>query len=257
MPTTQIEIPTAHGAATTDILTPDGEGPWPAVVLCFDAGGRRPAMTEIGERIAKMGYLVAIPDFYHRLGSPFDLLPPDVPAEKRTLFGIIGDPALYAQWRERFYGPTVDYEHLGEDGEAVLAALEKRDDVKGRIGTTGYCMGGNISLRLATLFGERIAATATFHGGGLATDMTDSPHLRAEAIKSRVYVAGAIEDGSFTDEAKQKLDDALTAAHVAHTIETYPAKHGFCVRDNPTFDAAAAERHFTALEELYAATLRA
>ncbi len=77
----------------------------------------------------------------------------------------------------------------------------QRDDIRGGVGTTGYCMGGNASFRSATIFGERINATASFHGGFIAASTPDSPHLRAEAIKSRVYIGGAINDGSFTDEA--------------------------------------------------------
>ncbi|SIL88252.1 Probable dienelactone hydrolase [Mycobacteroides abscessus subsp. bolletii] len=47
----------------------------------------------------------------------------------------------------------------------------------------------------------------------------------------------------------------LTDAGVRHTIETYPAKHGFAVTDNPTYDEGAAQRHWKALEDLYGATL--
>lgn len=71
------------------------------------------------------------------------------------------------------------------------------------------------------------------------------------------YVAGAIEDGSFTDAAKRTLVESLAAAHVKSTVETYPAKHGFAVSDNAgAYDEAAAERHFEALDTLFAATLR-
>jgi carboxymethylenebutenolidase len=42
---------------------------------------------------------------------------------------------------------------------------------------------------------------------------------------------------------------------VDHTIETYPAGHGFAVPDNPTYDPAAASRHWAALDGLYGATL--
>ncbi len=52
------------------------------------------------------------------------------------------------------------------------------------------------------------------------------------------------------------MSDALTAAGVTHTLVTYPAAHGFAVPDNPPFDADAAERHWQALEELYASALR-
>ena len=72
---------------------------------------------------------------------------------------------------------------------------------------------------------------------------------------SRVYVAGAIEDQSFPDEMKERLEEALTKAGVDHKIETYQAKHGWVLRDTPAYDAAAAERHWQTLTELLDATL--
>ena len=60
-------------------------------------------------------------------------------------------------------------------------------------------------------------------------------------------MAGAIEDASFTDEMKARLEQALTDAGVDHLIESYPAKHGFVLRDTPSYDPAAAERHWETL----------
>ncbi len=114
----------------------------------------------------------------------------------------------------------------------------------GGIGVTGYCMGGLMALTAAGTFPERIVAAASFHGGRLATDAPDSPHLLAPEIKARVYVAGAIEDASFPDEMKQRLELALTDAGVEHVVETYPAKHGWVFNDTPVYDAAACERHW-------------
>jgi carboxymethylenebutenolidase len=88
-------------------------------------------------------------------------------------------------------------------------------------------------------------------------DDPDSPHPAADRITATVYVAGAEDDGSFTPEQAQLLDTALTEAGVRHTVEFYPAKHGFAVPDNPTYDAAAEDRHWKALEELYGSTLQA
>ena len=118
-------------------------------------------------------------------------------------------------------------------------------------------MGGNASLRIAALFRRpdrprRRPSTA-------ATSppiRRDSPHLRAKDMKAKVYVAGAIEDGSFTDEHKKTLIDAFDKAHVDAKVETYQAHHGFVPTDHTTYDAAAAKRHDEALEALYAATLR-
>jgi carboxymethylenebutenolidase len=255
MPASTIDVTTPAGNCQTQIFTADGAGPWPAVILCFDAGGQRPAMSEIAMRIAKLGYVVAIPDLYHRVGSIFDILPPGAPRDTKGMLSVFTDQERRATWMTRYLVPAVDYDHLRTDVGALLDHLAQRRDVRGGVGTTGYCMGGNISLRLATIFGDRIAATASFHGGQLASPAPDSPHLRADAIKSRVYIAGAIDDASFTDEMKQQLIAALRAARVEHTVETYPARHGFAVTDNPTYDAVAAERHDAALAALFAATL--
>jgi hypothetical protein len=102
------------------------------------------------------------------------------------------------------------------------------------------------------VLGIRVAAIASFHGGNLATDKPDSPHLFVKSITGRVYVAGAIEDASFPEEQKNRLDKALTEAGVDHLVETYPgARHGFAVPDVPVFDPAASERHWAALFGLF------
>jgi carboxymethylenebutenolidase len=71
-----------------------------------------------------------------------------------------------------------------------------------------------------------------------------------------VYIAGAIEDDSFPDSMKQRLEEALTQAGVDHKIETYPARHGWVFRDIPVYDAAAAERHWQTLVALFDAKLK-
>ncbi len=70
-------------------------------------------------------------------------------------------------------------------------------------------------------------------------------------MKATVYVAGAENDGGFTTDNAETLDKALTAAGVTHTVEFYPAAHGFAVPDNPPYDKEAAERHWIALQELF------
>ncbi len=104
---------------------------------------------------------------------------------------------------------------------------------------------------------DRVAAAASFHGGGLVTDTEDSPHLRADQIQAVVYVGGAQNDASFTDDHAEQLEKALTAAGVEHKIETYPAAHGYAVPDNRSYDAAAAERHWNAMRDFFGAHLGA
>jgi carboxymethylenebutenolidase len=144
------------------------------------------------------------------------------------------------------------------DTRAFLDFLAAQPEVKQpKVGTTGYCMGGGLSLSAAAFYPDRVAAAASYHGGRLATDAPDSPHLLAPKIKARLYIAGAVEDPSFTDEAKQKLGEALVAAKVDHTLVTYEgAKHGWVLPDNAMYNPAAAERHWTTLFELWDGALK-
>jgi carboxymethylenebutenolidase len=113
-----------------------------------------------------------------------------------------------------------------------------------------------MSMLAAGGIGDKIAAAASFHGGRIAVaDDPSSPHLAADRIAATVYVAGAIEDASFTTEQAALLESALTGAGVDHTVEFYPARHGFVVADHDTYDDQAAERHWAALRDLYAAHL--
>ena len=148
-------------------------------------------------------------------------------------------------------------ERIIADSGAYADFLLARPEVTGSaIGTTGYCLGGRMSLIAAAGLGHKIAAAASFHGGRLAVaDDPSSPHLQPDRITATVYVAGAQDDDSFTAEQAELLESALTDAGVDHTIEFYPARHGFAVPDNPTYDVEAADRHWAALRDLYRAHL--
>lgn len=242
----RIEIKTRDGACPGYVYRPTGTGPWPAVLVFMDGLGIRPAMLEVGERLATHGYFVLLPDLFYRSG-PYE------PMDPHTVFT---DPDKRKILMEKFFGLATSA-NIMSDTKSFLEFLASSREVKpGAIGTTGYCMGGFMSLTAAGTYPDRIAATASYHGGRLATDAPDSPHLLAPKMKSRVYIAGAIEDQSFTDEMKARLEDALTNAGVDHKIETYPARHGWVFRDTPVYDAAASERHWETMIALFDGILR-
>lgn len=226
------------------LYTPDGDGPWPGVVMYPDAGGVRDTFYEMAAKLAGFGYAVLLPDVYYRSGdwAPFDMSTAfSDPQERQRLFSMIG---------------TITPMKMAIDAEAFFDYLAGRPEVSGeKFGTTGYCMGGRISMVVAGRVPDRVAAAASFHGGGLVTDSPDSPHLLADQIQAAIYVAGAENDASFTAEHAEQFNKALTAAGVEHTIETYPAEHGFAVPDNPPYDADAAERHWTAMRDFFGAKL--
>jgi carboxymethylenebutenolidase len=241
MPTITDTITTPDGQCPVTFVTPDGDGPWPAVVMYPDAGGRRPVFDEMAERLAGFGYAVLVPDIYYRSGdwAPFDI---------NTAFG---DPEERKRLMSMMGGITPD--KMASDAAAFFDYLASRPEVSGTaFGTTGYCMGGRTSLVVAGRVPDRVAAAMSFHGGGLATDDPGSPHLLADQMRAAVYVAGAENDASFTPEAAETLDKALTAADVEHTIETYPAAHGFAVADHgAVYDPDAAQRHWNAMETFF------
>ncbi|HSY89481.1 MAG TPA: dienelactone hydrolase family protein, partial [Verrucomicrobiae bacterium] len=151
---------------------------------------------------------------------------------------------------------SLDRERKIADAGAFIEFLSSRPEVKGdRFGATGYCMGGNASLTAAGAYPDRFAAAASFHGGNLATDKPDSPHLFLGKFTGQIYVGGAIEDASFPEEQKSRLERTLSDAGVSHLIETYPARHGFAVPDLPVYDKSAAERHWVASFTLFRDTL--
>ena len=242
----KIDIKTRDGSCPSHIYRPAGTGPWPAVIVYMDALAIRPAMLELGERLATHGYFVLLPDLFYRVG-PYEPMDPKV---------IFSNPEKRKVMMEKLF-PSASSSNVMSDTRAFLDFLAAQPDVKqGGIGTTGYCMGGRLSLIAAGTYPDSIAAAASYHGGNIANDAPDSPHLLAPNMKARVYVAGAIEDQSFPDDMKARLEKALTDAGVDHKIETYPARHGWVFPDFPVYDAAASERHWQSMLALFDSTLK-
>jgi carboxymethylenebutenolidase len=240
-----LHIETPDGICPAALSIPAGGGPWPAVIMFADAGGMRDTMRQMGERLSASGYAVLVPDFYYRIG-PYD------PIDGRTAFST-------KESAERVMAMMLGYTAAmaKTDATAFADCLEDLPEKRaGGIATTGYCMGGRLSLLAAGHLGGRVAAAASFHGGNLAdADDPDSPHRKAGDIKAAVYVAAAIEDQYFPEEQKQLLQSSLGEAQVVHTIEIYQAHHGFAVPDNPTYDSAAAERHWEATADFFGSVL--
>jgi carboxymethylenebutenolidase len=247
----RVDLPTPDGVLDCYVFEPTGAGSAdsrqsPAVVFYMDAFGIRTDLDVMATRLADAGYVVAVPNLYHRSGAfpPFD-------------------PALVAAGgaeRDRFMSmiKSINGDLVMRDTAAVIAHLDTRPAVRpGQFGTVGYCMGGGYALRAAGIFPERVAAAASFHGGSLATDRPDSPHQLATQMRARVYVGVAGIDPGFTDEQRQRLDAALREGGVNYEIEIYEgAQHGFAVHNHRVYDRAAAERHWERLLALFHAELR-
>jgi len=244
MPKITDTVTALDGSCTVGLFTPEGPGPWPGVVMYPDAGGVRDTFEQMAAKLAGFGYAVLLPDVYYRNGdwAPFDMATAFTDKqERRRLFSMIG---------------SITPDKMASDAGAFFDYLAARPEVSGeRFGVCGYCMGGRMSVVVAGRVPDRVAAAASFHGGGLVTDTADSPHLLADRMSATVYIGGAENDASFTADDAEQLDKALTAAGVPHTIEWYPAAHGFAVPDNSPYDAVADERHWIAMTEVFGSAL--
>jgi carboxymethylenebutenolidase len=246
MPSHKTRLQMSGGSADAYFTWPDGQGPWPGVLLWMDAIGWRPVMFEMADRIAAAGYCVLVPHVFWREGEPrvFDL--------KQMM-----NPGPLLEEVMKLIA-SMNEEVVTRDAAVYLDFLAAQPQVseKSRLATTGYCMGGGLSLCTAWALPERVAVALSFHGGGHVTS-PEAPGRIAARTRARVYLAVAEVDRRHNAEVTQKLEAALREAKVPHQIELYAGtSHGFAVTDHVVFNAAAAERHWEAtlrvLRETYA-----
>lgn len=241
-----IEIKTQDGTCPAHVLQPDGKGPWPAALMYMDGIGMRSALVDMAARLANAGYYVLLPDLFYRVDY--------TPGTGIKLFTDRGSDAA-KDWMTRVMG-SANAANVMRDTEAFLAHFDSQPQVaKGKLGVTGYCMGGRLAMNAAGTFGDRIKAAAAYHAGNVATDAPDSPHRRAADMRAIVYFGGAMEDPGFDDAQRTRFDEALSDAGVRHTIEMYNARHGWVPSDTPVHDAVATERHWDTLLSLFGSTM--
>lgn len=251
----EVEIKMAEGVCDACYIHP-ARGAHPGVIVWTDAFGLRPAMRDIGKRIAADGYSVLVPNPYYRDGSAAAL---DI-STKTFSFSNPADRAKLSKLMSGFQAPG----EAEKDAASYVAFLDaqREVDTAKKIGTQGYCMGGPLVFKTVASQPDRVGAGATFHGGGLVTDKPDSPHLLIPKMKARLYVAIAANDDARQPDAKDVLRAAFAAANVPAEVEVYGSNHGWCVPDmpeqngKPIYNRPDAEKAWAKLVALYANTIR-
>ena len=244
---TQLEVRTDDGVAVCHVHRPARAGTFPGVLFYPDAGSVRGTMHEMAARFAELGYVVLLPNIFYRQGAypPFDF---------KTVFTDEQERA-----RLMTIVRSLDNASAMRDAGHYLRALAAQDGVAaGPVGCVGYCIGGRLAFATAGAHPERVGAAASIHGGGIATDAPDSPHLAATQIRARLYFAIADNDQTCSPEQQARLVTALASAHVRFTIDHFAgAAHGFAVRDFPVYREAPAEAHVARVTELFAESIGA
>jgi carboxymethylenebutenolidase len=242
----EIEIRTADGTADALLYQAEDGSRHPGVIHLTDIAGIRPSHREMAKRLAAKGYTVLLPNIFYRTSKTpvFDFVPKF--GEERTMkrFGELRAP-FTPEATERDAASYVDF-------------LAASDSVSaGAMGVVGYCFTGAMAMRMAAARPAKIAAAASFHGGGLFTNDPTSPHLVLPRIKAQLYFGHATNDQSMPKEAIEKFDRALAAWGGKYESEVYEgAYHGWTTADAPVFNQAQADRAFEKLTGLFARTLK-
>ncbi|MUL43734.1 dienelactone hydrolase family protein [Streptomonospora sp. PA3] len=245
---TAVDIATEDGTADAYLAHPDDGAAHPGVLMYMDAFGLRPQLEGMARRLAEAGYTVLVPNVFYRHGrSPVVDLPEYIdPGARPEIFEKLG-PIMR----------SLTPEQAMRDADAYLRRLAELPQTAGeRFGVTGYCMGAVLALRTAGTHPDRVAAMAGFHGGGLAPDAPDGPHLLADRITAELYFGHADQDPAMPPEQQERLSRALEDAGVRFTAEVYTgAAHGYTQADTASHDPEATERHWRALLDLLNRTL--
>ena len=241
----EVEIKTADGTCDAYFVHP-ASGKHPGVLVWPDIFGLRPAFKTMGKRLAESGYSVLVVNQFYRTKKPpiaaegASFQDPDVRAALMKLAGALSKE-------------TVD-----TDAQAFIPWLDKQASVdkKRKMGTTGYCMGGPMTMRTAAAFPDRVGAGASFHGGGLVTDKPDSPHLLVPKMKASYLFAIAANDDEKQPDAKNVLREIFEKAKLPAEIEVYEGTmHGWCPPDSQVYNEEKAEKAWGRLLALFGRAL--
>ncbi len=237
----EVVVKTPDGMADCYFVHP-AEGTHAAVIVWPDIMGIRTSFRMIGSRLAASGYSVLVVNPYYRTAKG----------------PVIADGESFSnpEVRERLmpHARSLSPETCISDGRAFVAFLDQQPsvDTSRKIGTIGYCMTGSYTMRLAAAMPERIGAGGSFHGGGLATNDDDSPHLLIPQMKAGFLIAIAANDDEKDPEAKVLLRQAFDSAGIDAEIEVYKdTLHGWCPPDSVVYNEVQAERAWSRLLALF------
>jgi carboxymethylenebutenolidase len=210
------------------IAVPEGEGPFPSVILIHGWTGVLDRYAYLADNFAAEGYVAMAADLYSgRIGTTIE--------EKRALMLEI----------------EADQDEIIRNLNAAAQFLKDRPDVSGKIAAIGWCMGGAVALSYA-LGGEHHDATAIFYGR-----LVEDPEV-LRAITHEIYGTFAREDASVPADHVERFIEALRAAGVPNDVHIYDeVEHAFWqfVEEDPELNTAPALDAWQRLKAYLARTL--
>jgi carboxymethylenebutenolidase len=189
---------------------PEGEGPFPGIVVIHEIYGLNENIKDIAHRFAEQGYVALAVDLFTGRNRTICMV--------RVIGGLLLN--------------SLNNSGIA-DLKAALTFLSEQpgvDDAK--LGAVGYCLGGSFAIAWACT-DDRLKAIAPYYAG--------NPRP-LEAVARLCPVVGSYPDKDFTTASGQKLNVELDRYNVPHDIKIYPGtKHSFFNADRPAnYDEAAA-----------------
>jgi carboxymethylenebutenolidase len=236
-----VSVKTPDGTADCYFVHP-GTGTAPGVLVWPDIFGLRPAFRQMGKRLAESGYSVLVVNpFYRAQKAPTASAGAATPIQQLMPLAQALNETTHMTDAKAFIGWL--------DTQASVAKNRK-------MGTQGYCMGGPMAFRAAAAMPDRVGAVGSFHGGGLVTDMPNSPHLQAAKTKAQFLVAIAGNDDMRAPKDKDAMKETFGKAGLPAEIEVYTGSmHGWCPPDSGVYNEPLAEKAWGRLLALYGKAL--
>ena len=192
------------------LARPEGEGPFPGIVVIHEIYGLNENIKDIARRFAAQGYVALAVDLFAGGNRTICML--------RVMAGLLLN--------------SLNNSGI-HDLKAALTFLSEQPGVdNSRLGAIGFCLGGSFAVAWACT-DERLKAIAPYYG------MNPRP---LEAAARLCPLVGSYPDKDFTTSSGQKLDVELDRYNVPHDIKIYPGtKHAFFNDTRPNYNEAAAQ----------------
>lgn len=191
----RIDIPVSGGVMPAHISRPDGDGPFPTLILLQEIFGVNRFMQAIADDWASRGYIAICPELYWRLG-PGIVADPEEPEQRPV--------ALDARDR-------LDNDQCVQDIIATIAHARTLPGCNGRVATSGYCLGGMLAYLTATR-GDA-DANVSYYGVGIENHLDE-----ADRIKTPLLLHIGEADPWTPEDVQKQLADVLPSALVTQYL---------------------------------------
>lgn len=217
MQSQQISISTSDGGQFDAYLSLPPTGSGPGIVLIQEIFGVNQHIRDVADQYASDGFVVLAPDVFWRQERGVDIGYDEAGFNKG--FGLL---------------QGMDFPKAVEDICTAAKALKLRPEVKGKVASLGYCMGGMLSYLTGTTPGA-VDASVCYYGGGIHTALD-----RAPQAKIPMLMHFAEKDGFIPMEAVAQIKATFESNSDVH-IHTYPGvDHGFNCWGRPMYQQKAA-----------------